>query len=210
MIFEAYSFVCPNVPVQVQDYQKQIFDRFNLPIKQIREDISHGGFLNRTIKNSQAKYVIFFDVDCIPLTPNIYDIIIKELEQEKCIIGTEQMCNYNYEKRGTSHIYASPACLGVPTKLYHELGSPTLEPVGPYRSDTAEELTWTCEEQNIKVKLFKILTSETIAWKLNDTQNFGHGTTYTYNNKEVLYHQFEIRKSHELFLNKCKNILKDE
>lgn len=208
-LFEAYSFVCPNVPFIVQEYQKRIFDKFNLPIIQIREDISHGAFLNKTIKNSTAKYVIFFDVDCIPLTEHLYDIIIKELEAEKCIIGAEQMCNYNYEKRGTGHIYAAPACIGIPTSLYKELGEPTLEPIGPFRSDTAEELTWACEQNNIKVKLFNITCSENIVWRLDEHRNFGHGSTYSHLGKDVLYHQFEIRMTNELFIKKCNFLLDD-
>lgn len=206
-LFEAYSFVCSNVSSEVCTYQKLVFDKFNLPITQICKDVNHGVFLNEAIKNCKAKYIIFFDIDCVPLTADIYDIIIYELELEKCIIGAEQMCNYNYEKSGIGHIYAAPACLGIPVQLYNDIGMPTLDAVGPYRSDVAEELTWRCEENNIKVKLFNITHSEICNNVLDGTRTYGPGSTYSYNGKEVLYHQFEIRHHSNSFLNKCKHVL---
>ena len=200
-ILETYSYGNSNIPVDVFTLQKKVFDKFNLPIKQVEGNLPHGVFLTETAKACNSKYIIFFDIDCIPLTPDIYNIIISELEKEKCIIGIEQKCNCNpYD-----HIYAGPACLAFSTELYREIGCPSL--VENTRSDVGEELTWACEEKNINVKFFNASSSEIPKWKLTGNRNFGIGTTYSHNDVDVLYHQFEIRKSDDNFITKCKSIL---
>jgi hypothetical protein len=204
--FQVFSYANSNISNEVCDYQRAVFDRFNLSVDQIKVDVDHsvyghGDFLNEKARNSNSKYIIFFDVDCIPLTSNLYDIIINELEKEQCIIGIEQLCNSNPH----NHLYAGPACLAFPVSLYKELGCPSL--IQNNRSDVAEELTWICEENNIKVKYFTAISSEIPKWKLTSERNFGIGTTYSYNHVDVLYHQFEIRMGCDQFINKCKTIL---
>jgi hypothetical protein len=198
-MFEAYSYAYKNVSNKVIKFQKQVFDKFNLPITQIIGDLDHGQFLEQTLRTCSKKYVIFFDVDCIPLASNLYDIILNELETEKCILGIEQTGNPRY------HIYAGPACLALPTTIYPEFNYPTLNQT--HRSDVAEELSWICEERAIKVKYFKVSHVEVPKWRLGYDRMFGVGTTYSFNNQNILYHQFEIRYTTELFIEKCKAVL---
>lgn len=200
---KAFSYAHKNITQEVLDLQRQVFTKLNLQIEQIVDDKSHGDFLNHILKTCTCDYVIFFDVDCIPLTEDIYDIIITELQREKCIIGIEQMCNCNPH----NHVYAGPGCLALERKLYFELNSPDLKENGN-KSDVGEELTWACEEKGVKVKIFNAASSELPMWDLPDNRKFGIGTTYTYNNKEVLYHQFSIRMQNKNFINKCKEFLK--
>lgn len=200
-LFQVLSYANLNIPEEVRQLQQAVFKKFNLPFTQIVNNSTHGEFLTDTVKTCTSKYIIFFDVDCIPLTSDIYNIIISELEKEECIIGIEQKCNCNpYD-----HLYAGPACLAFSTEMYRNLGCPSL--IQNIRSDVAEELTWICEDNNIKVKYFNVASSEIPLWHLKDNMQFGIGTTYSYNNINVLYHQFEIRKSAENFKAKCKNIL---
>jgi hypothetical protein len=201
-LFEAFSYANSNVSYEVCKLQRLVFQKLNLPITQVNIDSNHGDFLTQTAKNCNSKYIIFFDVDCIPLVSNIYDIILDELKNDDCIIGIEQMCNCN----PLNHLYAGPACLAFPTALFKNLGYPSLMQQGN-RSDVGEELTWLCEENNINVKLFKAKSSEIPKWKLKDNRYFGIGTTYNHNNMDVLYHQFEIRNSSTNFIAKCKSIL---
>lgn len=201
-IFEAFSYANSNVSNEVCELQRLVFKKLNLPLTQIRIDSNHGDFLTETAKNCKSRYIIFFDVDCIPLVSNIYDIILNELKDNNCIIGIEQMCNSN----PYNHLYAGPACLAFPTALFRELGYPSLMQNGN-KSDVGEKLTWLCEENNINVKFFRASSSEIPKWKLTDNRDFGIGTTYTYNNIDVLYHQFEIRNGGDNFIAKCKSIL---
>jgi len=201
-LFEAFSYANSNISDEVCELQRAVFDKFNLPITQVKIDSNHGDFLTETAISCNSRYIIFFDVDCIPLVPNLYDIILDELKEDNCIIGIEQMCNHNPH----NHLYAGPACLAFPVDLFKELGEPSLMQKGN-RSDVGEELTWLCEENNYEVKLFKATSSEIPKWKLNNNRDFGIGTTYSHNSLDILYHQFEIRKSHSNFIAKCKSIL---
>ncbi len=203
-LFKAYSYANYNISDDVIKHQKYIFDKLQLPIEQIVSDATHGEFLTETAKNCESKYIIFFDVDCIPLNSNIYDIILDELKNDDCIIGIEQMCDIN----PFNHRYAGPACLAFPIALFKNLGCPSLRQVGN-RSDVGEELTWLCEENNIDVKFFKAISSEIPKWKLPDNRCFGIGTTYSHNKTEILYHQFEIRKGSSNFISKCQSLLKE-
>jgi hypothetical protein len=197
--FEAISYSYTNLPNIVLQKQKEVFDKFNLPLTQIISDIQHGAFLEQILKTTNKNYIIFFDVDCIPLTKDLYDIILNEITTEKSIIGIEQTGEPRY------HIYAGPACLGLPVSVYHEIGQPKLQQT--FRSDTAEEITWCCEERAIKVKYFKLSHVEKPKWKLGHDRMFGIGTTYSFNNKDILYHQFEVRYNYSSFINKCNSIL---
>jgi hypothetical protein len=207
--YQAYAYGNSNISDKVFNLQKLVFQKQNLQITQVKCSVEHstfghGDFLNETAKKCDSKYIIFFDVDCIPLVTNLYEIIIKELEEEQCIIGIEQKCNCN----SFDHTYAGPACLAFPTFLYRDLGYPSL--VQNKRSDVAEELTWICEENRIKVKYFNVSSAEIPKWYLTDKKQFGIGTTYAYNGVDILYHQFEIRNNSSNFINKCKNILNNE
>lgn len=200
-LFEAYSYANPNISKDILSLQKQVFNKFNLPVTQIVKDSRHGDFLNDIITNSNAKYIIVFDVDCIPLTSKLYDIIIDEIKNENSIIGIEQVCNNN----SLNHTYAGPACLALSKDLYNKLGKPNLRE--NYRSDVGEELTWACESKGYRVKYFKVHSAEVPKWKLSDNRMFGIGTVYTFKNEEVLYHQFEIRINSFNFIDRCNKIL---
>jgi len=197
--FEAISYAYKNLPTEVLKKQKEVFKRLNLPIAQYIGDVSHGDFLENILKTTNKEYIIFVDADCIPLVDSLYDIILGEITKEKSIIGIEQTGQPRY------HIYAGPACLALPVSVYHEIGQPSLNQT--FRSDTAEELTWCCEERAIKVKYFKVSHVEQPRWRLGYDREFGIGTTYQYNNVDVLYHQFESRYDIQPFINKCNSIL---
>lgn len=194
-MIKAYSYAYNTLPKEVLEYQKKVFDKLELPLTQINGDMDHGEFLEHILKTEKEEFVLFFDADCIPLTANFYTLVLEELKQTKCIIGIEQSANPR------THIYAGPACLGMPTALYHEFNYPCLNQT--YRSDVAEEITWYCEENTIPVKYFNVSSIEQPKWKLGETRQFGIGTTYAYNGIDVLYHQFEIRRYQDRFIKKC-------
>ena len=197
--FEAISYAFNSLPEIVLKKQKKVFNFFNLPLTQCVGNMLHGTFLEHILKTTDKDYIIFFDADCIPLIGNIYCLILDEISKEASIIGIEQTGQPRY------HIYAGPACLGVPVKLYKELGCPSLNQT--FRSDTAEELSWVCEEHAKKIKYFKVSHVEEPRWRLGYDREFGIGTTYQYNNVDVLYHQFESRFNVDPFLKKCDLVI---
>jgi hypothetical protein len=199
MEFRAVSYAYRNISTEILNYQKKVFEHFNLEIEQHVGEFDHGQFLQHILKEEKTKYTVFFDVDCIPLASNLYDIIQEELTKEECILGIEQTGMPRY------HIYAGPACLALSSQLYKKLESPSLNQ--NFRSDVAEELTWRCEERAIKVKYFTVGNVEHPKWRLGYDRSFGIGTTYTFRGCNVLYHQFEIRNNSSNFIDKCKNVL---
>lgn len=198
-MIKAYSYAYQTLPPEVLTYQKKVFDKLKLPLTQITGNFNHGQFLEHILKTSTDNFVVFFDADCIPLVSNFYDIIYAELSREKCIFGIEQTANPRF------HVYAGPACLALPVQIYKDFNYPCLNQT--HRSDVAEELTWHCEEKQIPVKYFKVSNIEQPKWRLGYDKQFGIGTTYSYNDTDVLYHQFEIRLNTQNFLNKCIQIL---
>ena len=61
-ILETYSYGNSNIPVDVFTLQKKVFDKFNLPIKQVEGNLPHGVFLTETAKACNSKYIIFFAI----------------------------------------------------------------------------------------------------------------------------------------------------
>jgi hypothetical protein len=73
--------------------------------------------------------------------------------------------------------------------------------------DTAEELTYLCEEHKYNINLWYPSSSDNNIWKLDDKGiMFGNGTIY---NKSI-YHAFQIRNESDRFINKCKEILNEK
>lgn len=223
-MIKAFSYCCKNIPEEFINLQKNVFAHFNLEITQIIDDekqstilkriknkitskiakrnvanTSHGRFLEETFDSCKEDFIVFFDIDCIPLSNNLYDIILDNIEGKSSIIGIEQTGNPRF------HIYAGPACLGVPRSLYFDLGKPNMGQT--FRSDVAEELTWRCEEEAKEVKFFKVSDVEVPKWRLGYDRQFGIGTTYSYLGENVVYHQFEARLGLESFKRKCLTIL---
>lgn len=195
----SYGFT--SLDSEIFTYQKKVFDYFNTPLNQFVGDNRHPEFMDYIINNVDVDFFIFFDIDCVPLKPNIIEYLISSIGDET-MIGIEQQCN---SKTNLEHIYAGPACFAISKKFYKEIGEPSFNET--YRSDVAEELTFICEKLGKKFKVIEKTISEDNIWKLKGGRFFGHGTTYGDN---IVYHQFEIRSYNGNFINKCKEILNNE
>ncbi len=182
-------------------YQKKVFDYLSTPINQFIGDIRHPEFLDYAIRNIDADYFVFFDIDCIPLKKNVIEYLITMIGDET-MIGIEQQCN---SRNVRDHIYAGPACFAISKKFYEEIGEPSFNETT--RSDVGEELTFACEQLGKPFKIIDKTHSEDEIWELKGGRFFGHGTIYGDN---LVYHQFEIRNYNGNFINKCKEILKYE
>lgn len=201
---QAFSCYQDNISEKIVHYQKSVFDLFGMNIVQEYTTINHADFLDEKINNIDFDIIVFFDIDCIPITPNLYEYIIDKLSDNNSILGIEQC---NIKKDG---IYAGPACFAITNDVFTKLGKPSFNPT--YRSDTGGEFTFNSIENGVNVKLFNIKKSLNRKWKCGD-KYFGNGTTYD----NLLYHQFELGRYYNhpdlkiyeyQFINKCKEILK--
>ena len=103
-------------------------------------------------------------------------------------------------------IYAGPCFLVVPTRIYHQVGRPTLEVTA--RADVAGELTIACQEHGVKVKCLQPTYCHTPKYKLGNVRRFGLGTVYGH----CIFHAFETtyltnERSASLFKQYCGNVM---
>ncbi len=198
-IIAPITYCFHNLNPEVAKYQKKVFDFFKLPLNQFSGGLSHGRFIDEIINSTNFDAYIIFDIDCIPLKNIIYDYLLIELFKEECIIGIEQTCNCN---TSIGHIYAGPACFAITKNTYEKLGKPSF--CENIRSDVAQELTHVCREKNIKTKFLKFGHANNKLWKLDNNRCFGFGSIYE---NGLIYHQFQITKNGQEFINKCKETI---
>lgn len=189
----------------VLEYQKKVFNYFNLSILQICPEKwgTHGSVIDDYIKSlgEDWEYLVIFDVDCIPLTSTIVPQSINWVKSNTGIIGVAQ--NANHIKN--SIIYAGPAFLAFSKKTYGILDRPSF--CGNERSDNGGELTHMCLKKGYPINLLYPTSVEVPKWKLTDSIMFGLGTTF---NNEI-FHNFESRNGRNLgFIEKCKSIINEK
>lgn len=198
-----YTCYEKNIPPKVISYQKRVFDMFDMELEQELSNIHHPDYLTNKINSENFDIMVFFDIDCIPLKPGLYEYIVSQISDNNTLIGVEQAANHidgNIK-------YAGPACFAISKIAYEKLGYPSFRI--SKLADTGGELTIAAKEKGVKVKYFKITSSLNKKWKCGK-KRFGNGTIYD----DWLYHQFEIRYDgfqgklcEYQFITKCKEIL---
>lgn len=207
---QIFSCYMNNIPENVVKYQKYVFDKFGMEINQEYTDLPfHDYWLDYKIKSIDFDILIFFDIDCIPLKPGLYEYIVDQISDNNSIIGVEQV----NQTRSPDFIYAAPACFGITKSVYEKMNKPSFRLTDNY--DCGGEFSWYAKDYDVNVKLFEIKSSLNKKWKCVN-KRYGNGTIYD----DWLYHQFEVRfhsfNSIEKiytyqFIQKCKEILnKDE
>lgn len=203
-----YSVYSDNIDKDVVFYQKEVFNYFNIELKQLEFPIhyTHYDMLNSLFSYCTDTYVIIFDSDCIPLKKDFLDRILDEIKNENTLSGIAQTANHLSEGKNT---YVGPAFFGISMKLYHEIGSP------PFNSnnvgDIGHRLTYSCREFNRSIIYWYPTHIEIPKWVLYPDKIFGLGTTY----ENLIYHQFNIaispywdhRPNVKMFVEKAKKII---
>ena len=201
-VYTCYQY---NISKKIINYQKMVFDNFNLPIEQEYTTLNHPEYLNSKLTSVDFDIIIFFDIDCIPLKNNIYEYIVNMIYDNNSIIGVEQSANHI----DTNFIYAGPACFGITKEVYEKLGKPSFYDNKNF--DCGGEITYIARNNGINVKLFNITSSLNKKWKCGN-KFFGNGTIYD----DLLYHQFEVGRYYKYpeekileyqYITKCKDIL---
>lgn len=196
------SFYSSNLPKEIIEHQKKVFDHFNLPINQVCSEDRHSEFMTKMVKQNldNTDIFIFFDIDCIPLKRECFDILISKISDDE-ICGIEQQCNCN---ASVNHIYAGPACLAFKSNTIKKYDIP-INFIENYRSDVAEEFTYQCQEKNVKVNFLKLNHCRNYKWNLGPDRMFGNGANY----ENLVYHEYEIHgfQNTESFINKCLEVI---
>jgi hypothetical protein len=205
-IIKIFSFYQDNISDKIVEYQKKVFDYFNINlIQEHNNDLNHPEYLDFKINNEDFDVIIFFDIDCIPLKHGLIEHIVNELSDNNSIIGVEQANQHN-----PNNIYAAPACFGITKNVFEKLEKPSFKYIKTH--DVGGEFTIKSIEKNVNVKYFNIKKSLNKKWKCGE-KIFGNGTIYD----DWLYHQFELGRYHKhpdrkileyQFIKKCKEVLK--
>lgn len=195
-----YSYAHADLDNQIGFYQKKVFDKLGIPLTQIISNKSHPAALESIILRSTDDYILFFDVDCIPLTNEFLSIICSQIQDGHTLAGAIQSANHLNKFKS----YVGPCFCGFSKKLYQDCGSPSF--VEYVDGDVMQRFTDKCVIFNKAVKYWMVTHSGDELWEIpSHGLKFGHETIY----ENIIYHQFEIRNrtQHATFIEKCKSII---
>ena len=193
-----YSFYKDNVHPLVVLRQRQVFDKFGINLTQIEFKGAHWQAIDAVLNSDDWDYAIVCDVDCIPLSEDVFESVYMPALRAGCLVGPMQRSG----DKGI--IYASPCALGISSKLYNELGRPSSATTPSL--DCSARISEQCYRKHKPMLLLPVSDCVIPKWKLTgDWLEFGVGTTYA----GMIYHQYEIRykQNQPMFIGKCDDVL---
>lgn len=198
---QIFSLYWDNIDPRVPQYQKAVFDHFDLPINQHKiHGLDHGTWMDWLLETREdVDIFVFFDIDCIPLNRQK---VVKHIESSMggMLVGNEQASNH----LDASRLFAAPSFLCVSRRLWCMANKPSCK--ATYDGDVAQMLTDTWNYRNLPVNLLRVTDFEEAKWDLPGfPMSYGIGTTYD----DCIYHLFEVRDNInvERFVKKAKEVL---
>lgn len=204
-----YTCYLPNIPDEMVNLQRLVFEKFGLKIQQDKlppfdrnTDDEFVDFLyyQHVVDTSDKDYIIFFDIDCIPLTRDFYDIIYNDM-----VNGTLSGAIGCSNHITPNELFVHASFMGFSMKLYNECGRPYLGRVNGV-CDAAGLFTTMCEKLGRSIKYWEITDEGDKFWPIAPRDmHFGHGTVY----ENMIYHQYHGRREEHqiIFMDKCRSVL---
>lgn len=199
---KAVTFYHDNMPPEIVQAQKSVFDHFGIPIEQVKTELTHGEAIDHWLQTNEWDEVAIFDIDCIPLNAGVLMHAWHRLYQEKGLnfYGGAQRANHIEG----SEVYVAPAFCCFSKPVWKLSGTPSFKDipgfdVGAYFSKEASTVAnmLTLRPSHVEVEKWDLYPPEV---------RFGLGTTW---GNEV-YHAFESRfnkNSQSRFIKKCKEVI---
>jgi hypothetical protein len=187
------------------EWQKKVFDHFDIPLTQVRYGdmngaTGHGTAIDDFLKeesNWTDYRMTIFDVDAIPVYKDFFWDNFHQMDGEKLLYGAAQKSSHIEN----SIIYVAPSFISFNRETYEALGKPSFVPTD--RADCGGELTWAAMERGIDIRmLFPTHVNET-RWELAPGIMFGLGTTYG----GKVYHAFQGQWNTPMFVAKAKEVI---
>jgi hypothetical protein len=214
MKVSVHSLYFPNINPTVVECHKKVYQKFEIPVQYtamnrppIRQiPCDHGIWMDETIKNNDSDVFVFTDIDCVPLTRDIFMEGLKYVIQNDSFIGTAQASNHIHPR---SHVFASPAFFFITKNCHNKMGSPSFKETN--RSDVAQEVSYIAEERGINYRCWYPTKFDGVPmsglWKLSNYGTYGIGTLFA----DKIYHLYESRfnANVDLFQKRCDQILSD-
>lgn len=170
-----------NLDPELLSHQMAVFDKFQIPLEQIKTSYSHPAAIDHFIDKEDWDQIILFDADCIPINNKAIPIAVETIKNNHKIFAASQKASHIPD----SKIYAAPCFMAFTKKTYQHIGEPSFH--ATHRGDVAEEITYSCRAHQIAVELLYPTHVEVPMWDLTDKIRFGFGTTYA----DLVYHAFE-------------------
>lgn len=230
-----YSFFMDNIDMKTVQLQKEVVEKYNknkYPHYILQVDCPPGiamdyfWALNGNVPANMVQYgvkqqldhdiVFFLDIDAVPLCDDAIDYYINAAAEGK-VVGNAQRSNHI---ENNQHVFAAPSAVALSRETFIKMGMPSAYPND--RGDVSEEYTFCAEERDIKVDILMPLrydkAPERYEWEKNQPPYwaladgmpvYGIGTTYGKDDKELVYHNFQIRipGQQERFWEKCESLL---
>lgn len=202
--FGIFSYYNHQVSVRLVNYQRTVFNYFGFEVNQVENNkySEHGDFLNDIIRNvTDPDYIIFFDIDCIPVSKDWFNKLWIDLQKRDTIVGAAQTANHLQEGK---NLYVSPFFCAISTDYLKKLKYPDLRITETM--DGGQNLTEVIRRANGNICFWWPTDIEEELWDLYHPEHtrFGMGTTYN----NAVYHAFFSRMDKsERFIKKCKEIL---
>lgn len=177
-------------------HEKVMVGHFGIPVTYIQcpfeTGVSHGRCMDEIlgqVVNAPVEpptYIWWWDNDCIALKREVFDHVIDTVCNKQTLWGQAWNSSHIKGPNGSAqHPYASQACLCLSLDLYRALGSPSCD--WSPRGDTAEELSYLCEERGYTLALqYPSHSDEPYTVALSQSCRYGRSIIYGPN---LTYHE---------------------
>lgn len=227
------SYYMPNIERQTVELQNSVVQKYNkskIPFYTVKGELRHGHFIDYFWKmngvevdevknipfneNNKMDHdvIIFLDIDCIPLNPDVFEYMIEQAAKGK-IIGNVQRSGHI---DNGNHLFSAPSATAISRETFIKIGRPSA--IETNRSDVMEEYTWAANDVELEFFIpsayarapyrYQWEKDQRPYWTLeNGLPNYGIGTTYKSDRfGDVFYHNFQIREKQyvELFWEQCQ------
>jgi len=212
MKIQIHSLVWKNTDPRFLEHHKKIFEKFDLPINYTIENYNHGQWMTHVAQNEDYDYILFCDIDCVPITRDVFDEALRYCMTTGGFIGPAQASNH-YPPPVCHHIFSAPSFFMISKETYRSMNNPSFESVYG-SSDVAQEVSRIADDTGVP----------RFAWFPTHYENgpktanphgydplscygrYGIGTVYAENK---VYHLYESRtsKNVDIFVNRCNQIL---
>jgi len=209
----------------VVDYQKKVFDFFNIPIEQIPFEKGQNGVNNHPIAMSDYikdlgdwDSITFFDVDCVPIEKDCIDKAIKMISDDNTLYGNAQASNVFDFNTIKSPPFVAPSFMSFTRKFWessnHKCFREAIYP-NPNGDNTTADVAEVFSRENEKQgrKLIYSYPTKCLTvkeWNYDGSfggEKFGYGVGTEF--ESGTYHNYQIRigERQEFFINRCKEII---
>lgn len=196
------SFYKKGLNPDVINKQKQVFDKFKIPLIQVEFETHHHEGIEKFLKNEKWDSVSILDVDLIPLKEDVFITAEKIISVNPVIYGNAQSSN--------SSAYVAPSFINFTRFIYNKVGHTSF--CGGFfedkEIDVGEGFSISARQKNIDISFSFPTKSMTPLWKCDRGIHhfeFGIGTYYDNNT----FHCFQVRdpQRQQIFIDECNKLL---